>query len=153
MDNWRKPHRARRREILKVDASDSEVDERAEPNKRMAFLRDIRHRTKSMLLAIATGQQAVQWVVSWGIVHRELSGIESMGIISLATYLSQNGPTNSADEARNYRPRIDLHREFSEEHYRRWQVAPRPSSTTVFPIVQSQRCWQVLHPRTQTTRD
>ncbi len=50
-------HRARRRKIPKVDASDEEVDERADPNKLMAFLRQIGEKTKSMLLATATPVQ------------------------------------------------------------------------------------------------
>lgn len=50
-------HRARRRKVPKVDASPDEVDERAEPNKLMAFLRQIGPRTKSMLLATATPVQ------------------------------------------------------------------------------------------------
>jgi hypothetical protein len=61
-------HRARRREVPKVDASDSEVDERAEPNKLMAFLRDIGHRTKSMLLATATPVQ-LHPVEAWDLLH------------------------------------------------------------------------------------
>jgi len=50
-------HRARRRKVPKVDASPEEVDERAEPNKLMAFLKQIGLRTKSMLLATATPVQ------------------------------------------------------------------------------------------------
>ena len=50
-------HRARRRNVPKVDASPDEVDERAEPNKLMAFLKEIGPRTKSMLLATATPVQ------------------------------------------------------------------------------------------------
>lgn len=50
-------HRARRRNVPKVDAGIDEVDERAEPNKLMAFLKDIGPRTKSMLLATATPVQ------------------------------------------------------------------------------------------------
>ena len=50
-------HRARRRKVPKVDASPDEVDERAEPNKLMAFLRELGPRTKSMLLATATPVQ------------------------------------------------------------------------------------------------
>ena len=50
-------HRARRRNVPKVDASADEVDERAEPNKLMAFLKQIGERTKSMLLATATPVQ------------------------------------------------------------------------------------------------
>lgn len=64
-------HRARRREVPKVDASDSEVDERAEPNKLMAFLRDIGHRTKSMLLATATPVQ-LHPVEAWDLLHSEI---------------------------------------------------------------------------------
>lgn len=50
-------HRARRRKVPKVDADDEEIDERAEPNKLMAFLKEIGPRTKSMLLATATPVQ------------------------------------------------------------------------------------------------
>ena len=50
-------HRARRRKVPKVDASPDEVDERADPNKLMTFLREIGPRTKSMLLATATPVQ------------------------------------------------------------------------------------------------
>lgn len=61
-------HRARRRDIPKVDASDSEVDERAEPNKLMAFLRDIGQKTRSMLLATATPVQ-LHPVEAWDLLH------------------------------------------------------------------------------------
>ena len=50
-------HRARRRKIPKTDAAASEIDERAEPNKLMEFLRKIGPQTKSMLLATATPVQ------------------------------------------------------------------------------------------------
>lgn len=50
-------HRARRRNVPKVDASQEDIDERAESNKLMAFLREIGQRTKSMLLATATPVQ------------------------------------------------------------------------------------------------
>lgn len=50
-------HRARRSKIPKVEAKAFEVDERADPNKLMAFLREIGPRTKSMLLATATPVQ------------------------------------------------------------------------------------------------
>ena len=50
-------HRARRRKVPKTDASPEEVNEKAEPNKMMAFLRDIGSRTKSLLLATATPVQ------------------------------------------------------------------------------------------------
>ena len=47
-------HRARRRKVPKVDAGAEEIDEKATPNKLMAFLREIAQKTKSMLLATAT---------------------------------------------------------------------------------------------------
>ena len=50
-------HRARRRKVPKVDATAEDVDERAEPNKLMAFLKEMGPRTKSMLLATATPVQ------------------------------------------------------------------------------------------------
>lgn len=50
-------HRARRTKVPKVDAGDDEINERAEPNKLMAFLRRIGSQTKSMLLATATPVQ------------------------------------------------------------------------------------------------
>jgi len=50
-------HRARRRNIPKVDASSDEVDEKADPNKLMEFLKKISLRTRSMLLATATPVQ------------------------------------------------------------------------------------------------
>lgn len=50
-------HRARRRNLPKVDAGAEEVDARPEPNKLMAFLWQIGQNTKSMLLATATPVQ------------------------------------------------------------------------------------------------
>jgi len=50
-------HRARRRKVPKVDANEDEIDERAEPNKLMGFLKEIGPKTKSMLLATATPVQ------------------------------------------------------------------------------------------------
>jgi hypothetical protein len=61
-------HRARRRKVPKVDASDDEVDEKAEPNKVMAFLRAIGPKTKSMLLATATPVQ-LHPVESWDLLE------------------------------------------------------------------------------------
>ena len=61
-------HRARRRQIPKVDAGDDEIDQRAEPNKLMAFLRDLGMRTRSMLLATATPVQ-LHPVESWDLLH------------------------------------------------------------------------------------
>ena len=61
-------HRARRRKVPKVDASPDEIDERAEPNKLMSFLRLIGPRTKSMLLATATPVQ-LHPVEAWDLLH------------------------------------------------------------------------------------
>ncbi len=61
-------HRARRRKVPKVDGSADEIDERGEPNKLMAFLREIGPRTKSMLLATATPVQ-LHPVESWDLLH------------------------------------------------------------------------------------
>lgn len=61
-------HRARRRKVPKVDASAAEIDEKAEPNKLMAFLREIAQRTKSLLLATATPVQ-LHPVEAWDLLH------------------------------------------------------------------------------------
>lgn len=61
-------HRARRRKVPKVDASADEIDEKADPNKLMAFLREIGPRTKSMLLATATPVQ-LHPVEAWDLLH------------------------------------------------------------------------------------
>lgn len=61
-------HRARRRKVPKVDAGADEIDEKAEPNKLMAFLREIGARTKSMLLATATPVQ-LHPVEAWDLLH------------------------------------------------------------------------------------
>jgi Helicase conserved C-terminal domain/PLD-like domain/SNF2-related domain len=61
-------HRARRRKVPKVDADADEIDEKAEPNKLMAFLREIGPRTKSMLLATATPVQ-LHPVEAWDLLH------------------------------------------------------------------------------------
>jgi hypothetical protein len=61
-------HRARRRNVPKVDAGAGEIDERGEPNKLMAFLREIGRRTKSMLLATATPVQ-LHPVEAWDLLH------------------------------------------------------------------------------------
>ena len=60
-------HRARRRKVPKVDANAEEIDEKADPNKVMAFLREIGPRTKSMLLATATPVQ-LHPVESWDLL-------------------------------------------------------------------------------------
>ncbi len=61
-------HRARRRNLPKVDAGDDEIDERAEPNKLMDFLRQIGQNTKSMLLATATPVQ-LHPVEAWDLLN------------------------------------------------------------------------------------
>jgi hypothetical protein len=61
-------HRARRRKIPKVDAGPDEIDEKGEPNKLMAFLREIGPKTKSMLLATATPVQ-LHPVEAWDLLH------------------------------------------------------------------------------------
>ncbi len=61
-------HRARRRKVPRVDAGADEIDERGEPNKLMAFLREIGPKTKSMLLATATPVQ-LHPVEAWDLLH------------------------------------------------------------------------------------
>lgn len=61
-------HRARRRKLPPVDAGADEIDEKADPNKLMSFLRDIGPRTKSMLLATATPVQ-LHPVEAWDLLH------------------------------------------------------------------------------------
>ena len=70
-------HRARRRKIPKVDAEDSEIDEKAEPNKLMAFLREIGPQTKSMLFATATPVQ-LHPVEAWDLLHTLSFGNDSV---------------------------------------------------------------------------
>ncbi len=50
-------HRIRRRKVPKTDAGPDEVNEKADPNKLMAFMTGLGLRTKSMLLATATPVQ------------------------------------------------------------------------------------------------
>lgn len=50
-------HRARRRNVPKVDAKAEEINEKSNPNNLMAFLQQIGPKTKSMLLATATPVQ------------------------------------------------------------------------------------------------
>lgn len=61
-------HRARRRKVPKVDAKAEEIDEKADPNKLMAFLQLIGPKTKSMLLATATPVQ-LHPVEAWDLLH------------------------------------------------------------------------------------
>ena len=61
-------HRARRRKVPKVDAKADEIDEKADPNKLMAFLSVIATKTKSMLLATATPVQ-LHPVEAWDLLH------------------------------------------------------------------------------------
>ena len=61
-------HRARRRKVPKVDAEADDIDERADPNKLMRFLREIGPKTKSLLLATATPVQ-LHPVEAWDLLH------------------------------------------------------------------------------------
>lgn len=61
-------HRARRRNVPAVDASPERVNEKAEPNRLMAFLRELGPSTKSMLLATATPVQ-LHPVEAWDLLH------------------------------------------------------------------------------------
>jgi len=70
-------HRARRRKVPKVDATDDEINERAEPNKLMVFLREIGPKTKSMLLATATPVQ-LHPVEAWDLLHILSHGNDSV---------------------------------------------------------------------------
>lgn len=70
-------HRARRRNIPKVEAGDDEVDERAEPGKLMDFLHQIGSRTKSMLLATATPVQ-LHPVEAWDLLRILSQGNEGV---------------------------------------------------------------------------
>lgn len=70
-------HRARRRKVPKVDAGADEINEKAEPNKLMAFLRLIGMKTKSMLLATATPVQ-LHPVEAWDLLHILSHGNDSV---------------------------------------------------------------------------
>lgn len=70
-------HRARRRNVPKVDAGADEIDEKADPNKLMAFLREIGHKTKSMLLATATPVQ-LHPVEAWDLLYILSQGNDSV---------------------------------------------------------------------------
>ena len=61
-------HRARRRGSPRVDAGHDELDVQGEPNKLMAFLRQIGPKTKSMLLATATPVQ-LHPIEAWDLLH------------------------------------------------------------------------------------
>lgn len=70
-------HRARRRNIPKVDADDDDIDERAEPGKLMDFLHQIGSKTKSMLLATATPVQ-LHPVEAWDLLRILSQGNEGV---------------------------------------------------------------------------
>lgn len=70
-------HRARRRNVPNVDAGADEINERAEPNRLMAFLREISPKTKSMLLATATPVQ-LHPVEAWDLLHILSHGNDSV---------------------------------------------------------------------------
>lgn len=78
-------HRARRRNVPKVDASEEDIDERAEPNKLMAFLLEIGHKTKSMLLATATPVQ-LHPVEAWDLLYMLSQGND--GVLGGRTHTS-----------------------------------------------------------------
>ena len=61
-------HRARRNKVPKVDARPDEINEKAEPNKLMAFLWEIGSKTKSLLLATATPVQ-LHPVEAWDLLN------------------------------------------------------------------------------------
>lgn len=61
-------HRARRRNVPRVDADAADVDEKADPNNLMTFLRHIGPKTKSMLFATATPVQ-LHPVEAWDLLH------------------------------------------------------------------------------------
>ena len=61
-------HRARRRNVPKVDARADEVNEKTDPNKLMAFLAQLGEKTKSMLLATATPVQ-LHPVEAWDLLN------------------------------------------------------------------------------------
>jgi hypothetical protein len=70
-------HRARRRKVPRVDAEADEINERAEPNKLMKFLREIRPKTKSLVLATATPVQ-LHPVEAWDLLHILSNGHEGV---------------------------------------------------------------------------
>lgn len=70
-------HRARRRKLPKVDASDADIDEKGDPNKVMEFLSRIGSQTKSMLLATATPVQ-LHPVEAWDLLRILSNGSEGV---------------------------------------------------------------------------
>lgn len=78
-------HRARRRKLPPVDASEDQINERAEPNKLMAFLREIGSKTKSMLLATATPVQ-LHPIEAWDLLYVLSQG--NAGVLGGATHTS-----------------------------------------------------------------
>ena len=78
-------HRARRRNVPKVDADADEINTKAEPNKLMAFLRQIGPKTKSMLLATATPVQ-LHPVEAWDLLHILSQGND--GVLGGSTHSS-----------------------------------------------------------------
>ena len=70
-------HRARRRNVPAVDADEREVNEIAEPNKLLEFLRKIAEQTKSMLIATATPVQ-LHPVEAWDLLHLLSHGNDSV---------------------------------------------------------------------------
>ena len=71
--------------VPKVDADADEVNERADPNKLMAFLREIGPKTKSMLLVTATPVQ-LHPVEAWDLLHILSHGND--GVLGGSTHTS-----------------------------------------------------------------
>lgn len=70
-------HRARRRNLPKIDAGSEEVNEKADPNKLMEFLQKISPKTRSMLLATATPVQ-LHPVEAWDLLSVLALGSQSV---------------------------------------------------------------------------
>ena len=70
-------HRARRRNVPTVEADADAINGRADPNRLMAFLREIGPKTKSLLLATATPVQ-LHPVEAWDLLHILAHGNESV---------------------------------------------------------------------------
>ena len=139
-------HRARRSKVPKVDASATEIDERAEPNNLMAFLREIGLRTKSMLLATATPVQ-LHPVEAWDLLDilscgndGVLGGATRTGkwyqpsrCLSIATGLEHVPPDDMRDgwefvrdplPSRYEDPALRRIRDYLQAGDRKWQFRP-----------------------------
>ncbi|MBU6289998.1 MAG: helicase SNF2, partial [Chloroflexi bacterium] len=70
-------HRARRRNLPRIDDDEKAVNEKAEPNRIMSFIRAISERTKSLLLATATPVQ-LHPVEAWDLLSVLARGSDSV---------------------------------------------------------------------------